>query len=136
MAGFVNDVSRQEYYGSFPTTSNATAVSRGVGIRKIQVKPIALNAMGPSGEDRDEDIVERVLAQNISPTQANLTPKQMEIYRSTKAGQGPSGPSGPTGPKGSAGTDTPMAAPSNTIIYVLGGAALFLGYMVYRKIRK
>ena len=135
MAGFVNDVSMQEYFGSFPTTSNATAVSRSVGIRKIQATP-NLNAMGPSGEDRDEDIVERVLAQNISPTQANLTPNQMSIYRSRVASQGLP----PTDTSGS-GTDSQnanqsAAAPKNTMIYVLAGAALLLGYMVYRKFRK
>jgi hypothetical protein len=135
MAGFVNDVSMQEYFGSFPTTSNATAVSRSVGIKKIQATP-NLNAMGPSGEDRDDDIVERVLAQNISPTQANLTPNQMSIYRARVASQGLP----PTDTSGS-GTDSqnanqPAAAPKNTMIYVLAGAALLLGYMVYRKLRK
>jgi len=128
MAGFVNDVSMQEYFGSFPTTSKATAVSRSVGIRKIQATP-NLNAMGPSGEDRDDDIVERVLAQNISPTRANLTANQMSIYKARVASTSDSGAA-------SEAASTPAAAPKNTMIYVLAGAALLLGYMVFRKLRK
>lgn len=135
MAGFVNDVSMQEYFGSFPTTSNATAVSRSVGIRKIQATP-NLNAMGPSGEDRDDDIVERVLAQNISPTQANLTPNQMSIYKARVASQGSSAPDTSGSGTNSQNTNQTAAAPKNTMIYVLAGAALLLGYMVFRKLRK
>ena len=135
MAGFVNDVSMQEYFGSFPTTSNATAVSRRVGIRKIQATP-NLNAMGPSGEDRDDDIVERVLAQNISPTQANLTPNQMSIYNAQVGSQGSSAPDTSGSDTDSENSNQPAAAPKNTMIYVLAGAALLLGYMVFRKFRK
>jgi len=135
MAGFVNDVSMQEYFGSFPTTSNATAVSRSVGIRKIQATP-NLNAMGPSGEDRDDDIVERVLAQNISPTQANLTPNQMSIYNARVASQGSSAPDTSGSGANSQNTNQTAAAPKNTMIYVLAGAALLLGFMVFRKLRK
>lgn len=135
MAGFVNDVSMQEYFGSFPTTSNATAVSRSVGIRKIQATP-NLNAMGPSGEDRDDDIVERVLAQNISPTQANLTPNQMSIYKARVASQGSSASDTSGSGTNSQNTNQTAAAPKNTMIYVLAGAALLLGYMVFRKLRK
>ena len=135
MAGFVNDVSMQEYYGSFPTTSNATAVSRSVGIRKIQATP-NLNAMGPSGEDRDDDIVERVIAQNISPTQANLTPNQMSIYKARVASQGSSASDTSGSGTNSQNTNQTSAAPKNTMIYVLAGAALLLGYMVFRKLRK
>lgn len=135
MAGFVNDVSMQEYFGSFPTTSNATAVSRSVGIRKIQATP-NLNAMGPSGEDRDDDIVERVLAQNISPTQANLTPNQMSIYNARVASQGSSASDTSGSGTNSQNTNQTAAAPKNTMIYVLAGAALLFGYMVFRKLRK
>jgi hypothetical protein len=135
MAGFVNDVSMQEYFGSFPTTSNATAVSRSVGIKKIQATP-NLNAMGPSGEDRDDDIVERVIAQNISPTQANLTPNQMSIYRARVASQGSSASDTSGSGTNSQNTNQTAAAPKNTMIYVLAGAALLLGYMVFRKFRK
>lgn len=139
MAGFANDISEQEYYGSFPTTSKATAVSRKVGIRKITATR-TLNAMGPSGEDRDEDIVERVIAQNISPTQAGLTPSQMALYNKNAGQQGSGG-----GTSNSASTDnssastsaaTPPKMPSNTMIYILGGAAILLGVLVYRKFRK
>ena len=135
MAGFVNDVSMQEYFGSFPTTSNATAVSRSVGIKKIQATP-NLNAMGPSGEDRDDDIVERVIAQNISPTQANLTPNKMSIYRARVASQGSSASDTSGSGTNSQNTNQTAAAPKNTMIYVLAGAALLLGYMVFRKFRK
>ena len=135
MAGFVNDVSMQEYFGSFPTTSNATAVSRSVGIKKIQATP-NLNAMGPSGEDRDDDIVERVIAQNISPTQANLTPNQMSMYRARVASQGSSASDTSGSGTNSQNTNQTAAAPKNTMIYVLAGAALLLGYMVFRKFRK
>ena len=50
MAGFSDDnVMMQQYYGSFPTTSKETAVSRKVGIRKVNITPVS-NASGPSGE--------------------------------------------------------------------------------------
>ena len=54
MAGFSDDnVMMQQYYGSFPTTSKETAVSRKVGIRKVNITPVS-NASGPSGERPEE----------------------------------------------------------------------------------
>lgn len=48
MAGFSDDnVMMQQYYGSFPTTSKETAVSRKVGIRKVNITPVS-NASGPA----------------------------------------------------------------------------------------
>lgn len=129
----------QEYYGSFPVTSARTAVRRGSGIRKIQATP-NLNAMGPSGDDRDEDVVQRALAQNISPTQAGLTDRQTQMYNAAKPTSGTttttggSGSSSPTKPSG--GVFGPDSAKKriNTIL-IVGGAALLLGVLVYRRFR-
>lgn len=140
MAGFSNDISMQEYYGSFPTTSARTAVRRGSGIRKIQASP-NLNAMGPSGDDRDEDVVERALAQNISPTQAGLNDRQKKLYNAAKRTSsattttGGSGSSSPTKPSGGIlGRDSAKKR-INTML-IVGGAALLLGVLVYRRLRK
>lgn len=63
MAGFSDDnVMMQQYYGSFPTTSKETAVSRKVGIRKVNITPVS-NASGPSGErlgTTNEEIAEYI----------------------------------------------------------------------------
>lgn len=62
MAGFSDDnVMMQQYYGSFPTTSKETAVSRKVGIRKVNITPVS-NASGPSGE-RPEEIANDWIAE-------------------------------------------------------------------------
>lgn len=130
----------QEYYGSFPTTSAKTAVRRGSGIRKIQVTP-NLNAMGPSGvDDRDEDIVERVLAQNISPTQAGLTDNQTKLYNAAKATSGgtatTSGDSGSTGSSTATSAGTDSAKKKVNTMLIVGGAVLLVGFLVYRRFRK
>ena len=143
MAGFSNDISMQEYYGSFPTTSARTAVRRGSGIRKIQASP-NLNAMGSSGDDRDEDVVERALAQDISPTQAGLNNRQTRLWQrmrmqgnqesggtTTTGGSGGSSPTKPSG--GILGPDSAKKR-INTIL-IVGGAALLLGVLVYRRFR-
>lgn len=143
MAGFSNDISMQEYYGSFPTTSARTAVRTGSGIRKIQASP-NLNAMGSSGDDRDEDVVERALAQDISPTQAGLNNRQTRLWQrmrmqgnqesggTTTGGSGSSSPSKPSG--GILGRDSAKKR-INTML-IVGGAALLLGVLVYRRFRK
>lgn len=142
MAGFINDISMQEYYGSFPTTSAKTAVRRGSGIRKIQATP-NLNAMGPSGvDDRDEDIVERVLAQNISPTQAGLNNRQTRIWQRMRGNAQSSGTTTSSGGSGSTGSSaTPSASNDsakkkiNTML-IVGGAVLLVGFLVYRRFTK
>lgn len=133
----------QEYYGSFPTTSARTAVRTGSGIRKIQASP-NLNAMGSSGDDRDEDVVERALAQDISPTQAGLNNRQTRLWQrmrmqgnqesggTTTGGSGSSSPSKPSG--GILGRDSAKKR-INTML-IVGGAALLLGVLVYRRFRK
>lgn len=130
----------QEYYGSFPTTSAKTAVRRGSGIRKIQATP-NLNAMGPSGvDDRDEDIVERVLAQNISPTQAGLTDNQIKLYNAAQATSGgtatTSGGSGSTGSSTATSAGTDSAKKKVNTMFIVGGAVLLVGFLVYRRLRK
>ena len=142
MAGFSNDISMQEYYGSFPTTSARTAVRGGSGIRKIQASP-NLNAMGPSGEDRDEDVVERALAQDISPTQAGLNNRQTRLYEQMRAlrNQVTGGTTTSSGGSGSTGSEATTSAGAdsakkrlNTIL-IVGGAAVLLGVLVYRRFR-
>jgi len=112
---FKDDISMQEYYGSFPTTSKATAVSRKAGVRKISVTP-SLNAVGPSGDERAEEALDRI----PSPANPNRGPQSI-----------------------SATSDEPTDAPktggalkSNANLYVLGGAALLLALLVYRKFKK
>ena len=80
MAGFSDDnVMMQQYYGSFPTTSKETAVSRKVGIRKVNITPVS-NASGPSGE-RPEEMDNSVLASReffedkIARMEKNSSPK-------------------------------------------------------------
>lgn len=132
----------QEYYGSFPTTSAKTAVRRGSGIRKIQATP-NLNAMGPSGvDDRDEDIVERVLAQNISPTQAGLNNRQTRLWERMRGNAQSGGTTTSSGGSGSTGSSaTPSASNDsakkkiNTML-IVGGAVLLVGFLVYRRFTK
>lgn len=122
----------QEYYGSFPTTSAQTAVRKGSGIRKIEASP-NLNAMGPSGDDRDEDVVERALAQDISPTQAGLNDRQTRLYNQAKNNGGGKTSSPASVPAASASPDS--AKKRLNTMFIVGGAALLLGVLVYRRFR-
>lgn len=120
---FKDDISMQEYYGSFPTTSKATAVSRKAGVRKISVTP-NLNAVGPSGDERAEEAMDRI----PSPANPNRGPQSI----SAKAVQ-------QGGTDSDEQTDVPKAGgalKSNANLYVLGGAALLLALLVYRKFKK
>lgn len=80
MAGFSDDnVMMQQYYGSFPTTSKETAVSRKVGIRKVNITPVS-NASGPSGErpiEMDNYILEsrKSFEDKIARMEKNSSPK-------------------------------------------------------------
>ena len=141
MAGFSNDISMQEYYGSFPTTSARTAVRGGSGIRKIQASA-NLNAMGPSGEDRDEDVVERAIAQDISPTQAGLNDRQTRLWnRMRMQGVQQGGTNTHTGGSGSNGSGATASSGADSAkkrlntMFIVGGAALLLGVLVYRRFR-
>lgn len=128
---FKDDISMQEYYGSFPTTSKATALSRKAGVRKISVSP-SLNAVGPSGDERAEEAMDRI----PSPANPNRGPQSVSETASTgtiidrlKGGAGSSDED----------TDAPKAGgalKSNANLYVLGGAALLLALLVYRKFKK
>lgn len=127
---FKDDISMQEYYGSFPTTSKATAVSRKAGVRKISVTP-SLNAVGPSGDERAEEALDRI----PSPANPNRGPETpttgggSAISNKLKGGAGSS----------KEDTDAPRAGgalKSNANLYVLGGAALLLALLVYRKFKK
>ena len=75
MAGFSDDnVMMQQYYGSFPTTSKETAVSRKVGIRKVNITPVS-NASGPSGE-RPQALENRARFEDkIARMEKNSSPK-------------------------------------------------------------
>jgi hypothetical protein len=117
---FKDDISMQEYYGSFPTTSKATAVSRKAGVRKISISPV-LNAVGPSGEDRDADAMDRI----PSPANPNRGPQV------SAPAQGSS-----MAPPSEGGESTEKALKSNANLYVLGGGALLLALLVYRKLKK
>ena len=118
----------QEYYGSFPTTSKATAVSRRTGVRKISVTP-NLNAIGPSGDERAEEAMDRI------PSPANPNRGPANIGPSTGGGT----TMGNTGSGGSATTEEPKAGgalKSYANFYVLGGAALLLALLAYRTFKK
>lgn len=117
---FKDDISMQEYYGSFPTTSKATAVSRKSGVRKISISPV-LNAVGPSGEDRGADAMDRI----PSPANPNRGP---QVSATTQEG------SGASSSEGSGSSE--KALKSNANLYVLGGGVLLLALLVYRKLKK
>tara|TARA_R110000803_G_scaffold16317_1_gene44740 strand:+ start:22903 stop:23301 length:399 start_codon:yes stop_codon:yes gene_type:complete len=130
---FKDDISMQEYYGSFPTTSKATAVSRQAGVRKISVTP-RLNAVGPIGDEMPREEMDRIPSPanpnrgpaNIGPTKGSGTPN-VTAYQ-----QG--GSSSQTG-----GSDTPKAGASvksKANLYFLSGAALLLALLLYRKLKK
>ncbi len=129
---FKDDISMQEYYGSFPTTSKATAVSRQAGVRKISVTP-RLNAVGPIGDERQEEAMDRIPSPanpnrgpaNIGPTTGSGTPNVNEVQGGTSSL--------------SAGSDTPKAGASvksKANLYFLSGAALLLALLLYRKLKK
>lgn len=129
---FKDDISMQEYYGSFPTTSKATAVSRRTGVRKISVTP-NLNAIGPSGDERAEEAFDRIPSPaNPSGRSTNIGPRTGDgttIVDKLKGGAGSSDED----------TDAPKAGgalKSYANFYVLGGAALLLALLVYRKFKK
>lgn len=128
---FKDDISMQEYYGSFPTTSKATAVSRKAGVRKVSVSP-SLNAVGPSGDERAEEAMDRI----PSPANPNRGPQIVSETASTGTiidklkGQGGSSDKYEDAPKAGG------ALKSNANLYVLGGAALLLALLVYRKFKK
>lgn len=128
---FKDDISMQEYYGSFPKTSKATAVSRRAGVRKISVTP-SLNAVGPSGDERAEEALDRIPSP-ANPNRGPQTPTaggESAIYiNKLRGGAGSSDED----------TDAPTAGgalKSNANLYVLGGAALLLALLVYRKFKK
>lgn len=117
---FKDDISMQEYYGSFPTTSKATAVSRKAGVRKISVSPV-LNAVGPTGEDREAEAMDRI----PSPANPNRGP---QVSAPT---QGSSNAASSEGVE-----STEKAIKSNANLYVLGVGVLLLAILVYRKLKK
>lgn len=137
---FKDDISMQEYYGSFPTTSKATAVSRQAGVRKISVTP-RLNAVGPIGDEMPREEIfsdkkfpmDRIPSpanpnrgpENIGPTTGSGTPNVNEVQGGTSSL--------------SAGSDTPKAGASvksKANLYFLSGAALLLALLLYRKLKK
>ncbi len=129
---FKDDISMQEYYGSFPTTSKATAVSRKAGVRKISISPV-LNAVGPSGDERAEEAMDRIPSPaNPNRGPANIGPRTGDgttIVDKLKGGAGSSDED----------TDAPKAGgplKSNANLYVLGGGRLLLALLVYRKLKK
>ena len=138
---FKDDISMQEYYGSFPTTSKATAVSRQAGVRKISVTP-RLNAVGPIGDEmpREEIFRDKKFPMDRIPSPANPNRGPENIGPTTGSGtpnvtayqQG--GSSSQTG-----GSDTPKAGASvksKANLYFLSGAALLLALLLYRKLKK
>jgi hypothetical protein len=81
MAGFSDDnVMMQQYYGSFPTTSKETAVSRKVGIRKVNITPVS-NASGPSGERPEDVAIERIAERSESIAVPAVMPNPVEQKR-------------------------------------------------------
>ena len=147
----------QEYYGSFPTTSKATAVSRKAGVRKISVSPV-LNAVGPTGPNRgpanigqktgggEAEAMDRIPSPaNPNRGPANIGPRtgdgtSITVQRHIDKLEGNLGSS-----KGNTGSGaithgqpsgTGQVLKSNANLYVLGGAALLLALLVYRKLKK
>ena len=150
---FKDDISMQEYYGSFPTTSKATAVSRKAGVRKISVSPV-LNAVGPTGPNNwgPDNIGQRTgggeaeamwrIPSPANPNRgpANIGPRtgdgtsiidKLEGNLGSSEGNTGSGAITHGQPSG-----TGQVLKSNANLYVLGGAALLLALLVYRKLKK
>ena len=121
---FKDDISMQEYYGSFPTTSKATAVSRKAGVRKISVSPV-LNAVGPTGPNRGPA--------NIGPRTGDGTSIIDKLEGNLGSSEGNTGSGAITHGQPSG---TGQVLKSNANLYVLGGAALLLALLVYRKLKK
>lgn len=132
---FKDDISMQEYYGSFPTTSKATAVSRRTGVRKISVTP-NLNAIGPSGDERAEEAMDRIPSPaNPNRGPANIGPSTGGGTAMGNTGSGaPQVADTPSG-TGQSGFKTPMWMKGKTP-FILGGAALLLALLAYRKFKK
>jgi len=136
---FKDDISMQEYYGSFPTTSKATAVSRKAGVRKISVSPV-LNAGGPTGEERYGESMDRIPSpanpnrgpENIGPRNPIPSPanpsKGPQVSATTQEG------SGASSSEGSGSID--KAVKSNANLYFFGGGLLLLAILVYKKLKK
>jgi hypothetical protein len=101
-------------------------------VRKISVSP-SLNAVGPSGDERIEEGMDRI------PSPAN--PKNGPANIGPRTGDGTSIIDKLKDRAGSSDkeTDAPKAGgalKSNANLYVLGGAALLLALLVYRKFKK
>ncbi len=115
MAGFSDDnVMMQQYYGSFPTTSKETAVSRKVGIRKVNITPVS-NASGPSGE-----------------TPREMTKEELDEYIATRGWGGiKAGANPPVEP-----TPAPKSTSSKTLMYVAAYAlAAGVAFLAYKKFK-
>jgi hypothetical protein len=124
MAGFSDDnVMMQQYYGSFPTTSKETAVSRKVGIRKVNITPVS-NASGPSGETPRE---------RPFTVSGPMTKEEIDEYIASR-GWGSSNVRAnlPVEP-----TPAPKSTSSKTLMYVAAYAlAAGVAFLAYKKFKE
>lgn len=132
----------QGYYGSFPATSKATAVSRKSGIRKVAISPV-LNAVGPSGDERFDD-----LDAIPSPANPNREPARfgsrtgdgtsiMDKLKTLGSSKGNTDSGDTTGGQSSTGNSALADSPKNRMhLIVLGIAGVLVGVWVYRKFKK
>jgi hypothetical protein len=129
MAGFSDDnVMMQQYYGSFPTTSKETAVSRKVGIRKVNITPVS-NASGPSGErpeymgnetiaERSESIAVPAAMNDLDDKDKKYAEQKPERFVSRPMGMGP------------------RATSSKTLMYVAAYALVAgVAFLAYKKFK-
>ena len=122
MADFSDDnVMMQQYYGSFPTTSKETAVSRKVGIRKVNITPVS-NASGPSGETPRE---------RPFTVSGPMTKEEIDEYIATRGAGAPLHLVSPVEP-----TPAPKSTSSKTLMYVAAYAlAAGVGFLAYKKFK-
>jgi hypothetical protein len=125
---FKDDISMQEYYGSFPTTSKATAVSRQAGVRKISVTP-RLNAVGPIGDEMPREEMDGIRSpanpkglENIGPLESTQDAEAVSSSSDTSSGKD--------------NESSEKALKSNANLYFLGGGFLLLAILVYKKLKK
>lgn len=133
----------QGYYGSFPATSKATAVSRKSGIRKVAISPV-LNAVGPSGDERFDDLDEIPSPANPNRGPARVGPRTGDgtsildkLKGNSGSSKGNTGSGASTGGQSSTGNSALADSPKNRMhLIVLGIAGVLVGVWVYRKFKK